>query len=139
MPANPLGWRLWVIALLGATGVMAGAFAAHGLRGRVPDAQLLIWETAADYQLLHTVVLLALLGVRYHLAEGASQRWLGAAESLFVGGILVFSGSLYLLVLTATPLLGAVTPVGGLALIAGWASLAVAGLSHRKTSPTSAQ
>jgi len=51
MPANPLGWRLWLIALLGATGVMAGAFAAHGLRGRVPDAQLLIWETAADYQL----------------------------------------------------------------------------------------
>lgn len=132
MPANPLGWRLWLIALLGATGVMAGAFAAHGLRGRVPDAHMLIWETAADYQLLHTVVLLALLPLRNHLAEGSSQRWLGAAEGLLVGGILIFSGSLYLLVLTATPLLGAVTPAGGLALIAGWLSLAVAGLSHRK-------
>lgn len=132
MPANPLGWRLWLIALLGATGVMAGAFAAHGLRGRVPDAHMLIWETAADYQLLHTVVLLALLPLRNHLAEGSSQRWLGAAEGLLVGGILIFSGSLYLLVLTATPLLGAVTPAGGLALIAGWLSLAVGGLSHRK-------
>jgi len=104
-------------AFLGGLGVVAGAFGAHALRARVGADMLAIWETAARYQMLHA---LALLGLAW-----AVTRWpdagLGATAWLWLAGVLIFSGSLYLLVLTGRRWLGAVTPVGGLALIAGWA------------------
>lgn len=102
-------------AVLGALAVAAGAFGAHALRDRVPADRLAVWETAARYHLVHAVVLLvlALLPVPPRL----SQR-------LIAAGVCVFAGSLYLLVLLDQPLLGAVTPIGGVLLIAGWASLA---------------
>ena len=112
-----------VFALLGTLlallAVALGAFGAHGLSGRVSAQDLGIFETGARYHMYHA---LALLFVAW-----ASVRWPGgltqAAGWLFVLGILVFSGSLYLLVLSGQRWLGAVTPLGGIALIVGWALL----------------
>lgn len=109
------GW-LPVAALFGLTAVAAGAFGAHGLRTRVPLEQVASWQTAAHYQLLHAVALLA-------LALLGNGRPLGPAPWLFAAGMLLFSGSIYLLVLGGPRWLGPVTPLGGLCLMAGWASL----------------
>lgn len=107
-----------VAALLGVTGVLLGAFGAHGLRARVDAAQLASWHTAVSYQLFHSVALLALA-----LFASATGRSLGASPWLFAAGIALFSGSIYLLVLTPWRWLGPVTPLGGMLLVAGWASL----------------
>ncbi len=111
---------MWIIiaALSGATAVVAGAFGAHGLRARVSPEQLSAWATASQYHLLHSVVLLAI--ALYAARSGASIRLQG---SLFSAGVLLFAGSIYLLVLTGQRWLGPVTPIGGLLLIAGWISL----------------
>ena len=107
-------------AVLGFVAVAAGAFGAHALRARLTPADLEIFETAARYQMYHA---LALLGVAW-----AFTRWPGGAATaagwLFLAGTVVFSGSLYLLVLTGQRWLGAVTPLGGVALLAGWLALA---------------
>ena len=99
---------------------MAGAFGAHGLEGRVTPDRLETFKTGVTYQMYHA---LALLFVGWAVLQGASEAvtWAGYA---FTVGIIVFSGSLYLLVLTDTGWLGAVTPLGGVAFIAGWALLA---------------
>lgn len=107
-----------VAALLGTFGVVLGAFGAHALRARLEPAQLASWHTAVQYQLFHSVALLALA-----LFANATGRSLGATPWLFAFGVLLFSGSIYALVLGAGRWLGPVTPVGGLLLIAGWASL----------------
>jgi uncharacterized membrane protein YgdD (TMEM256/DUF423 family) len=112
--------RWFVIgAIVGASGVVLGAFGAHGLKARVAPEMLEIWETAARYQILHALALLA--------TAWASERWPGSATTtagwLFLAGILIFSGSLYALVLSGVRVLGAVTPLGGLCLIAGWLAL----------------
>ena len=111
-------------ALLGAAGVAAGAFGAHGLRERLSAEALGWWETASRYQLLHALALV-LTGLL------ARQRGtpLAAATLLFLAGTLVFSGTLYALALGGPRWLGAVTPVGGAALIAGWVALALAARS----------
>jgi uncharacterized membrane protein YgdD (TMEM256/DUF423 family) len=103
------------VGLLGATGVAAGAFGAHALDGRVTPARIAVWETAARYHLIHAVVLLVLLA--------HPSVW---PFRLLAAGTLVFATSLYLLVLLDLPVLGAVTPVGGVLLIAGWVTLAAA-------------
>ena len=109
-------WRM--AGVVGALGVMLGAFGAHGLETRVEDpAQLEWWHTAARYHLVHAV---ALLGVAAHPKRPALAGW------LFVVGIAIFSGSLYTMGLTGIRWLGAVTPIGGLCLIGGWLSLAFA-------------
>lgn len=104
-------------AALGGLAVAAGAFGAHGLRSRVGADLLATWETAVRYHAWHALALLAL--------AWAVTRWpsagLGATAWLWLAGVVVFSGSLYILVLTGQRWLGAVTPIGGLALIAGWA------------------
>jgi uncharacterized membrane protein YgdD (TMEM256/DUF423 family) len=100
-----------IAALFGASGVALGAFGAHGLKALLAANQTLeVWHTASLYHLLHAVVLL--------WAAGRSL-----AFRLFACGILVFSGSLYLLAVTGLKWLGAVTPLGGLLLIAGWLAL----------------
>jgi uncharacterized membrane protein YgdD (TMEM256/DUF423 family) len=104
--------------------VAAGAFGAHALRERLAADRLAVFETAARYQMYHALALL--------VAGWAVARWPGgaavAAGWLFVAGTLVFSGSLYLLTLTGARWLGAITPLGGLAFILGWAALAWAAL-----------
>jgi len=103
-------------AISGASSVMLGAFGAHGLRSRVSDPKLLeTWQTAAYYHMLHSVVLtvVPLISPRHYVSS-----------RLFSAGMLMFSGSLYLLVLTEQKKLGAITPLGGAALIGGWIALA---------------
>lgn len=109
-------------ALSGFLAVAAGAFGAHALRARLAPELLAIFETGARYQMYHA---LALLAVAW-LASAAPSRWVDAAGWLFVLGTLLFSGSLYLLALTGQHWLGAVTPLGGVAFLAGWLSLAIA-------------
>lgn len=114
-------------AVSGFLGVALGAFGAHGLRGVFaahPDAAHW-WETAVFYHLMHTVILLALTG----LEPLPALAW-----RLFGAGIILFSGSLYLMTLTRALWLGAITPVGGLCLLAGWSLLAFRrGEAHPRT------
>ena len=107
-----------IAALYGASAVALGAFGAHGLRSRVAAELLVTWETAAHYHQLHAVALLAL--ALFTAATGKATTW---PTALIAAGTLVFSGSLYLLVLTGQRWLGAITPLGGVLLIAGWLSL----------------
>jgi uncharacterized membrane protein YgdD (TMEM256/DUF423 family) len=107
-------------ALFGAIGIILGAFGAHALRTRLTPRDLEIFETAVRYQMYHAFALLAASWLLSRNAPGA-----GMAAWGFTLGTLVFSGSLYLLVATGQNWLGAVTPIGGLALIGGWAMLAV--------------
>ena len=124
-----MGTSRWVAigAVLGAIGVAMGAFGAHALKTRLDAERLAVWETAARYELVHAVALIA--------AAWAIERWPGAWTSavpwLFLAGIALFSGSLFVLALTGVRALGAVTPVGGLCFIAGWLSLAVGALRGR--------
>jgi uncharacterized membrane protein YgdD (TMEM256/DUF423 family) len=107
-----------IAGVLGALAVAAGAFGAHGLRERLDPRQLTAWTTAAHYQLLHSIAILAL-----GLFEMSTERSVRLPASLLTLGVLLFSGSIYLLTLTGLRFLGPVTPLGGLCLIAGWLSL----------------
>lgn len=102
--------------------VAAGAFGAHALRARIEPEMLAVFETGARYQMYHALGLLA-------VAWAAARRpgpWIGAAGWLFVLGTLLFSGSLYALALSGIRWLGAITPLGGMAFLAGWICLALA-------------
>ena len=101
--------------------VAAGAFGAHTLEGRVTAGRLEVFETAVRYQMYHA---LALLFVGWAARTLEASALLAGAGWCFIAGILVFSGSLYLLVLTDAGWLGAVTPLGGAAFLAGWGLLA---------------
>jgi len=108
-------------------GVALGAFGAHGLKSRVAPEMLIVWQTGVQYHLVHALALV-LIGILCQLMpEAALLRVSG--WSLLVG-ILLFSGSLYLLVLTGTRQLGMITPLGGLAFLAGWLLLAFAAWRH---------
>lgn len=110
-------------SLSGMLAVVFGAFGAHALKSRFDDYSMGIWETAVQYHFYHALALLA-VGVialgQPHTALLKSSGW------LFILGTLIFSGSLYVLAITGLKWLGAVTPLGGLAFIAGWACLATA-------------
>ena len=107
-------------------GVALGAFGAHGLRGRVTPEMLNVFEVGVRYQLYHALALLAVGAIAGRLPGGA----FAIAGWLFVAGTVVFSGSLYVLVLSGQRWLGAVTPLGGVAFLAGWAVLAWAAWSR---------
>lgn len=115
MDGLPPTWYWRAAALSGASAVLLGAFGAHGLRGRVAPELLKTWETASHYHLAHALAGLAAAGV------ARSDR----SSQLFLAGSALFSGSLYLLVLTGQKRLGAVTPIGGLLLAGGWVALAL--------------
>jgi uncharacterized membrane protein YgdD (TMEM256/DUF423 family) len=108
--------------ILGFLGVALGAFAAHGLKARLDPEMLTIWETGVRYQMYHALALLA-TGWAAERFPGKPAAWAGG---LFIAGVLLFSGSLYALALTGVRTLGAVTPFGGVALLAGWVMLSVA-------------
>ncbi len=103
-------------AVSGFLTVALGAFGAHALSGRIPEALIAAYQTGVQYQGLHT---LALLGVGI-LADRSEDRWLSRSAWLFAAGILLFSGSLYLMAATGWRPLGIVTPFGGMAFLAGW-------------------
>ncbi|GFM51668.1 MULTISPECIES: DUF423 domain-containing protein [Pseudomonas] len=113
---------LMLAAFFGFTGVALGAFAAHGLKGRLSPEYLAIFHTGVLYQLVHA---LALLGVAVLAAQipGRLVTWAGFS---FAIGIVLFSGSLYALTLSGIGKLGIVTPFGGLAFLIGWLTLGVA-------------
>lgn len=113
-------------AVLGMLGVVLGAFGAHGLKAVVSAGRLEAWETAVSYQMYHAPVLLLAAAANARLAS----RLLSVAAGCLLGGVLIFSGTLYLLVWFDLPVLGMITPVGGTLLIVGWMLLAIVLARH---------
>jgi uncharacterized membrane protein YgdD (TMEM256/DUF423 family) len=114
---------LSIAAVLGGLSVAAGAFASHALRDRISERTLEIFETGARYQMYHALALL-LVALLISRLESPPPTLIASAW-LFIIGIAIFSGSLYALSLTDVKYLGAITPFGGAAFIAGWAALAI--------------
>lgn len=110
-------------AVSGMLSVVLGAFGAHGLRNRLDDYAMGVFETAVQYHMVHSLALLAVGMIALSQPQAALLR---SSGWLFLLGIAIFSGSLYILAMTGLRWLGAITPLGGLAFIAGWACLAVA-------------
>lgn len=113
-----------IAASFGGLSVILGAFASHALKERLSDRALEIWETGTKYQMSHALALLLVALLLRLLA--ASSTPLIAAGWAFTVGIILFSGSLYALSLSNIKWLGAITPVGGVALIIGWFCLLIA-------------
>jgi uncharacterized membrane protein YgdD (TMEM256/DUF423 family) len=118
--------RIWlfIAAINGALAVILGAFAAHGLASRVTPQALTTFATAAHYHLVHALA----MGLAALAARGPARPHARSAAQLFALGIALFCGSLYALALTGQRMLGFITPLGGLAFIAGWILLALAAL-----------
>lgn len=106
-------------ALSGFVAVAAGAFGAHALRARLDPALLAVFETGVRYQMYHALAVLLVAALDAHRPAPLTR----AAGWCFLGGTVIFSGSLYALALTGLRILGAVTPLGGLLFLAGWATL----------------
>ena len=111
-------------AAAGALAVVLGAFGTHGLRGRIEERLFETFQTAVEYQMYHS---LALMMVAILMREWGRSLALDIASYAFILGVLLFSGSLYGLVLTNMGWLGPVTPVGGLCFIVGWSALVCSG------------
>ena len=105
-----------IACVLGLLAVALGAFGAHALSSSIPESRQATWATAVDYHMFHVLAMLALAAV----FRGAQSPWLVRAQTSFMMGIGLFSGSLYALVLLDIPAFGAVTPFGGLCFILGW-------------------
>lgn len=121
-----MGWQ-FLAAMLGFLAVAAGAFGAHALRTRLSPGDLDIFETAARYQMYHALA----LWLAATLSRKRRSAPLRGACVAFAVGVLVFSGSLYLLVFTGVRQFGAITPLGGVALLLGWALVAADALRRR--------
>lgn len=113
---------LTLAALSGLLAVALGAFGAHGLKQRLPVDMMAVYQTGVQYHFWHT---LALLGVGILLLQGVQGKLMVASGWLFIAGILLFSGSLYVLAITGVRSLGMITPVGGVFWIAAWLCLAL--------------
>jgi len=111
-------------AIAGLIAVAFGAFGAHGLRGRLTPDMLAVFETGVRYHMYHALALLLTAALVPHVPGKA----IVAAGWFFAGGIVLFSGSLYLLAATGVTILGAITPIGGVAFLAGWVALVIAAL-----------
>ncbi len=128
LSAEPSSWIVAAVGLSGALAVLLGAFGAHGLAERLTPDQEAIWATANQYHFVHTLALA--LGAAL-LRGDANRRLLQGLCAAWVAGIVLFSGTLYLLAVTGIGWLGAITPVGGVLFVAGWLALMVAGLRSR--------
>ena len=116
---------LTIAAIFGGLSVAGGAFGAHALREKISERSLEIFDTGARYQMYHALALLLVAILMSRLESPPTTRL--ASGWLFIIGVVIFSGSLYAISLTGIKSLGAVAPLGGLALMLGWAALAVAG------------
>jgi uncharacterized membrane protein YgdD (TMEM256/DUF423 family) len=123
IPVPPAQIFIAIAATSGFFAVALGAFGAHGLKNRLPVDMMAIWQTAVQYQFWHT---LALLGIGILLNQGMQSKWLTFSGWLFAAGIVIFSGSLYILSLSGIRWLGAITPVGGVLWLAAWGCLCYA-------------
>lgn len=119
-----MGKWLFIASVTGALAVLLAAFGEHGLANRLSPSALNTFATGARYQMIHALA----MGLAALAARGAAATMAKTAALLFLAGILLFSGSLYGLALTGVRTLGFVTPVGGVALMAGWIALALAAL-----------
>ena len=117
-----MNWTWWSAmgALYGGLAVAFGAFGAHALRGRVEERLLEVFETGVRYQMYHALALLCL----GFIATRIDATWIRISGWGFVLGVLIFSGSLYTLVFSGIRVFGAITPIGGVLLIASWLILA---------------
>lgn len=111
---TPVNW-FQLACFLGFTGVLAGAFGAHALKGTVTVDRLEAFQTGVQYQLVHAPALI--------LASLSCDEWSVCARWFLAIGVFLFSGSLYFLVLLDLPQLGAITPLGGICMLIGWATL----------------
>ena len=111
---------LLLASVSGFLGVVLGAFGAHGLKTRVSEELLVVWHTGVSYQMYHS---LALLVVGCMILQWPAIKLFRITGWLFIAGIVIFSGSLYLLTLSGVRMWGAVTPIGGLAFLAAWVTL----------------
>lgn len=109
-----------IASISGFLAVVLGAFGAHGLKNRLTPDLMDTWHTAVQYHFWHT---LALLGIGILLNQGLPPKWLTLSGWLFTTGIVIFSGSLYILCLSGVRWLGAITPIGGTLWLAAWACL----------------
>jgi len=125
MPTMTSRVALLIAALALFVAVAAGAFGAHTLAKQVGPERIAVWQTAVQYHALHGF---AIFGVGLLMRTSPELRGLAAAAWCFIAGIVMFSGSLYLLAATGMTGIGFVTPVGGVAFLAGWATLAWAAL-----------
>jgi len=115
-------WWLFIGSVAGFLGVAGGAFGAHALKSRLSEQMLANFETGTRYLLVHAVALLV-VGVLAGRDGVGDLRWVGLP---FAVGMLIFTGSLWVMALTNTRWLGAITPIGGTALIVGWLAFAMA-------------
>jgi uncharacterized membrane protein YgdD (TMEM256/DUF423 family) len=111
----------------GLVAVALGAFGAHVLKARLSSDMLSVFQTGVQYQMYHALALILVAILSNHLASTGTVNWSGW---LFFAGILLFSGSLYALSLSGVKVLGAITPLGGLAFLAGWIMLAWAAIKQ---------
>ena len=114
-------------AIYGGLGVALGAFGAHALRERLSVDMLAIFETGVRYQVYHA---LALFGVAFAITRWPQSSLPTYAGWLFIVGVIIFSGSLYILAISGVRWLGAITPIGGVAFIAGWLCLVLVALKR---------
>ncbi len=114
---------LLIAALNGFLAVALGAFGAHGLKQKLSADMLAIYHTGVQYHFYHTFALFGVALLMLQWPQSGALRW---SALLFVIGIAIFSGSLYVLALTGIRWLGAITPLGGVAFLSGWIMLAVA-------------
>ncbi len=129
-PSSPSRFPLVAAGLLGFTGVALGAMGAHALKAQLLERGMVqAWDTAAKYHLIHAAALLGAAGWMRGAAVGGSARLLWAARA-WVIGVLLFSGSLYWLALGGPRWLGPVTPLGGIAFMAGWGLCCLAAFSR---------
>jgi uncharacterized membrane protein YgdD (TMEM256/DUF423 family) len=112
-------------SLLMAVAVALGAFGAHALKARIPPDMLSVWQTAVTYHAWHALALLLTGVLMQNMPGSVSLRY---AAWLFIAGIVLFAGSLYLLALGGPKAFGVMTPLGGVAFIAGWVTLAIGAL-----------
>ncbi|MGI9281877.1 MAG: DUF423 domain-containing protein [Endozoicomonas sp.] len=116
--------RLYLLlgALCGLLAVVLGAFGAHALKAQLSERYMDVWATATDYQFYHSLalVLVAILSIQFK--DSSKLKW---SARLFLLGIILFSGSLYILAITGIGWLGAITPLGGVAFMLGWLFLAI--------------
>jgi uncharacterized membrane protein YgdD (TMEM256/DUF423 family) len=120
---------LAIAAVLGGISVGAGAFGSHALREQLSDRALAIFETGARYQMYHALALLA-VGILINRAEIVPPT-LPIAGFAFMAGVLLFSGSLYVLSISGIKWLGAIAPFGGACLMLGWVCLAIAAFKYQ--------
>jgi uncharacterized membrane protein YgdD (TMEM256/DUF423 family) len=118
---------LMVAAISGLLAVIIGAFGAHGLKARISEDLMVVYQTGVQYHFYHTLVLLIVGVLLIQYPQASLLHWSGY---LFIAGMIIFSGSLYILALTGVKWLGAITPIGGVAFIAGWLTLALAAYHH---------